>query len=580
MNKSDSIKKLAIVGGGPRGLSTLEAVLEKLSNKKDVKPIEIILFESQEHPGAGRVYNLKQPDSNWLNVSERALKLEGRNEIEFEGVQFPSFPSFQEWIGYDEDTGSSSAPDNYPLRSILGKYLNERYRSLASLLKSKGLLYVVQAEVLKVDWEDSVFKIQVDSGKIYTSNELILTIGHQPTKLSKQLFDWKGFSDDHSLVSLFTNAYPVSDFLNFEQLNSNSIVGLRGFGLAMIDVMRALTIGQDGEFKILDPTTLQMIYVKSGKEPKKIVPFSLDGLPLAPKPLNRQIDELFYPTEEELLTFECNVKTVAEQGNASSMQFVLNAIAPVICRVYRELGSKAYTMALDDERIIDASIAWLKDADFAHYLIVPVVNTAQKTMKMFVNMATGKESISLDYCIGQVWGHCEPSLYKAVSFANLNDTIIAEIISLDERLKRYSYGPPVKSLQQMLALIDANIITLDYIKNPKIETTREGWKLSSDGHSITANIMINSVLDPARLLEMNSPIVKHLLHESLVEPVHSDLGIKTGKNAIVKVSGEGTMIPLAAMGRLSKGTIVGVDAVMECFGDRAALWAEGFVERL
>ena len=91
--------------------------------------------------------------------------------------------------------------------------------------------------------------------------------------------------------------------------------------------------------------------------------------------------------------------------------------------------------------------------------------------------------------------------------------------------------------------------------------------------------MVNSILPAPELLKVKSPLVKNLLENDLIQPVHSELGIETHKNGIVNVPESEQMIPLAVLGRLAKGSIIGVDAILECFGTRITDWAEGVLDR-
>ena len=195
-------------------------------------------------------------------------------------------------------------------------------------------------------------------------------------------------------------------------------------------------------------------------------------------------------------------------------------------------------------------------------------------------MATGEIGPSLDYCVGQVWRHCQPTLYRAFSHASLPEKIIAETIALDERMKRYSYGPPVESMQQVLALAKAGILNLNYISDPNIILKELGWELASNEKSIVCNVMIDCVLNPPKLLEVNSSLVKNLLANDLIKPLHSDLGIHTRKDGSVVTEVDSGNIPMALLGRLSKGSVIGVDAILECFGQRTIDWAKGAIERL
>lgn len=561
-------------------MAALESIYSHLAAKAKPHALHTQLFENGELPGAGQVYNLEQPDTNWLNFSERALKLDGRNAIDHEDLSIPSFPSFHDWSGYNSEEDAGLLPDEFPLRSTLGIYLNERYNSIASVLLDNGLLEVIKVEIVETDWDNDRFKIIDNVGKVYHSDELVLTIGHQPTEHSKQLKDWIAYSASNVIVEVLTEPYPVENILESIKMDSSKVVALRGFGLAMVDIARALTIGLGGKFKVIDESTQKMTYTKSGREPLAIIPFSLDGLPLAPKPLNSKIDHWFLPTGPEKKTFRNLIRDAAKKGSATSIEFLVDAMATIVERIFKDLKGKARTFTIEEDDLATVVVAWLMDGDFQHPLIVSKSNPPQKMLEEFIGMATGTNSISLDFCIGQVWRHCQSVLYKAISFSNLDDQIIANVISLDERLKRYSYGPPVKSLQQVLALIEAGVLSLDYVNNPTIKMTKKGWKLSNQKDEILVNLMVNSILDPAKILETNSPIVRNLLQKSMVKPVHDELGIKTEKNGRVQLPKNRDEIPLAVMGRLSKGTLVGVDVILECFEGRADFWAEGVVNRM
>jgi len=571
---------VGIVGAGPRGLSALESLYHALADNNVDLEIRTLLFEEKELPGAGHVYDLNQPDTNWLNVSERGLTIPARKEIRHGAARIPAFPSYHEWAGYNEAEDAGEVPDKFPLRSKLGRYLNDRYISIAATLEEVGVLMVIRGPVVAADYAEDHFTILLEDGSSYQVDEMVLTIGHQPTKNSKQISNWLDYAKDNPTIDLITQPYPIARTLESPVFNANNIVALRGFGLAMIDVMRGLTAGLSGRFDVVNEATREMRYVRGGNEPSKIIPFSLDGLPMAPKPLNLEIDQWFFPTEEEKKSFGNYLSQVSKQGDAEDISFMVDAVTPIVIRVLKQLRSKARPNALKPLELKKVIHSWLADPDYEHELIVSKKDPTKKMLEAFVGMATGSKLVSLDFCIGHVWRHCQPTLYEALSFSNLPETIIAAVVQLDERLKRYSYGPPVDSLQQLLALVRGGIVSLDFVDDPEIETTNDGWKLTKDNDTVVAQIMVNSVLDSPKLLEVNSLLVLNLLHESMIAPIHGDLGIETHENGCVILAEEKEELPLAILGRLAKGTLIGVDAILECFGQRSNLWAEGLVDRL
>ena len=569
---------VAIVGAGPRGLSALESLYYNIAKCSVDKTVKTLLFEASGQLGNGQVYHMKQPDSNWLNVSDRGLTIPARQALKGPHFNVPAFPSYHDWSGFDREVDTGSKPDNFTTRSHMGVYLNQRFTSLADVLIKNGLLEVIHESIVHLDYKNNRFIIRSDKGK-YIANECVLTVGHQPTKLDEQLSKWKTKVSATSGSKLFEYPYPIEDVK--QNIQHGDVVALRGFGLAMIDVARALSEGMGGDFTVLDRSTRKMSYTFKDKDKVLIVPFSLNGLPMTPKPLSLNLDVPFIPTENELASFEGRLSTsVHDSSLIRNTRFLTSAIIPLIVQKFMALDERARAHSLSYSALEKIVEQWLEDGSIEHDLIISKSLAAYDSMQRFVDMATGRSRISLDYCIGQVWRHCQPTMYKALSFTDLDDEIIAEVIQLDERLKRYSYGPPVDSLTQMLALVDAGAMTLDFVNDPEISLTGKGWELKEGKGKIVANVMIDTVLDSPKLLDINSSLVKSLLEDSLVEPIHTSLGISTYKNALVELEEEREEIPLAVLGRLAKGSIIGVDAILECFGNRSDAWAKGVMERL
>lgn len=461
----------------------------------------------------------------------------------------------------------------------MGKYLNERFESIANILLKKGLIQYVNEEVIRTDVDNELIHIYTIGGKNYRVHEAVLAIGHQPIELDDQLNSWQSRILNLDDVILFTQPYPISRILRSNVRNQHNVI-IRGFGLAMIDLLRGLSEGLNGKFKINDKNTREMIYIESGKEPKNIIPFSLDGLPMTPKPLNKKIDSKYLPSNQELKEYSDYVtRSITSNSTLTSPKFLMEAIAPIVLRVFKKLRHDNIGISITNEELHSLIINWLNDGEYEHELILSKRISATEMMTKFVGMATGHEMVSIDFCIGHVWRHCQPTLYKLLSFAPLTDKIISEIVALDERLKRYSYGPPVDSIQQILALVKAGKVTLDLVNNPKITLKEDGWHMVKGDNSIKASVMINSVLDAPEILKVVSPLPHGLITKSVVEPIHDALGICTEKDATIVKTGNDIEPPLAVLGRLAKGTLIGVDAIAECFSNRSEYWARGVLSR-
>lgn len=575
------MKHYAIIGGGPRGLFTLESLFVALYNSNKEVQLKVTLFNSSLYLGAGWVWNPTQIKSNWLNITERALQnLQGRPEIRLGDEIIPSFPSYTDWLPEEQQNVKDTHPDQFPPRAKMGTYLHTRFETIAQPLMGYGLLKIIKETVTEVNYKPPSFKVTTQNNTIENIEEVVLTIGHQDTELSKQLINWKNHANTSKKIRLFTEAYPIEKILK-EDINKNHTVGFRGFGLAMIDQIRALTLEKGASFELIDQETKEVIFHPSPLHPKEFIAFSLDGLPMVPKPINKEIDDLFTPSEEALTDFGKAIHSGACKDDTEANQyFLLEAMAEVIVPIYQKLGVQGIPHDLSYDELWFLCINYLNNKDIEHSLLLSHSIKILEMMELQVAMATRGENISLDYCIGQVWRHCQPTLYSEFSYPELSDDVVAEVIALDESSKRYSYGPPVESIQQLIALTKAGYLNLNFTNNPKITCITDGWELQSKNISAQVDVMINSVLDAPQLITVKTPIINSLLADKIIQPKHTDLGIQTDDYGYVQVPDEKSFVPLAVLGRLSKGSVIGVDAILECFGERIVSWAEHSISQI
>lgn len=572
-------RKLAIIGVGPRGHYALENLITKIANTKSYGHIHIYLYETTGNFGNGAIYDLDQLASNWINITERILCLESRPIIHFGEINIPGFPSYHEWADLDFDSISEKDPDVYPPRAKIGSYLKQRFETLSQPLINANIISLIEEAVIDIDYITATqINVRTALNPHHSMDEVLITIGHQPTEVSKQIDEWRDYFSNNKKVDLFEDPYPISSFLESKNLDSDSIIGIRGLGLAMIDIVRAIA-NKFGTFKIIDAAVQKCSYKSSSELSNLLVPFSLDGLPPAPKPLNAAIDRLYSPTDEQILEFERIIGNSQIQRNANGLDFLIEAFAPIAAAIYNQLPQTIAKDKFSHKDLQQITLDWLREDSTSHSLIISRKQSVQKTMQDFVDMATATGPVSLDYCIGQVWKHCQPIIYEQLSYNACKEEVFAEIIHLDERLKRYSYGPPVESIQQLLALDTASVINFDFVNDPKIELTSKGWQLESEGQVIKANMMINSVLDAPQIKSVDSPLVKNMLSHELIKAVHDDFGVATDDFGYLIPKESKESISIALLGRLAKGTIIGVDAILECFGSRPESWASKAVEK-
>lgn len=566
-------RKIAIVGLGPRGHFAFERFLFHLVKSKALHQIEIVLFESTPHIGNGPVYDTYQLTSNWINVPERNLDIPARRDQKQTDV-LPPFDSYDEWVTkFERNEGER---DTYPSRAFVGKYLQERFHSLLQPMKETGRVKLINENVTRLYLCNDQLKVKTDNQE-FQVDEVLLTIGHQPTVLSDQVKEWLEYSTHRNGIHFFHRTYPIRNYLNKIPNGSSAKIGIRGFGLAMIDVCRAIT-EKYGSFESLDGPYPTLKYTNYGKVCPQIIPFSLDGLPLAPKPINQQVDNLFQPTSHQLAALENIIGDTEIQQSATSPDFLIDAISEVVSEVYVNLTGQ-HGSDLHKKSVRYQTRKWLSDPSFESDLILSTKIPPRDIMQSFVKMACDQSPASLDYCIGQVWRHCQPSIFDHLSFNACSTDVFTKIIELHERMKRYTYGPPLESTLQLLALFDAEILDLRFVNDPKISTTENGWELKKGNDKITVTTMIDSVLDSPTVKKVNSSLVQHLLKNDLIVPAHDELGIHIYKNGLILSPEKDQEIPIAVLGRLAKGTVIGVDSIRESFGKNTERWAEAAAAR-
>ncbi|WP_299741067.1 FAD/NAD(P)-binding protein [uncultured Roseobacter sp.] len=562
---------LAVVGLGPRGHYALERFVQELSRAGTFKDVRILLIEETEQLGNGPVWDLSQPDSNWSNINDRILELPERTGISLGTASIEGFPSYHDWAAKKPTARSAENSDHYPPRNLVGSYLHERFATLLRPLVEHGIAKLVQERADAVALTEIGACVTARSGVKFFADQVLLTVGHQPTQQDPQIESWQAEIEARDALCLFDEPYPVGPIVDAAKRRTETTVAVRGYGLATIDIVRAIADAY-GSFSLRDEQSRELTFAPTEEVAPTIIPFSLDGLPMGPKPVNEQLDRQFAPSEKVLDALGRELRDPALQARARGKALLLDAITPVIVGVFRGLEYKRDDAPSDNDALHHLVKAWIEDPAQGHRFCLDTAQTPIDLLKNLVQMANGSAPASLDYCIGQVWRHCHPTIYRSLSHGALSDDVLAEIILTDESMKRYAFGPPIESHQQLIALYDAGMLDLEYLADPDITVTDRGWVLTSGEHHATAQIMVNAVLDAPKIADVRSPLIKGLLQDGLVVPVHDELGVATTADGYV-ISQNENALPIAVLGRLAKGTIIGVDAILECFGERPRTWA-------
>lgn len=541
MQRKDTAK-VAVVGLGPRGLGALEAL--ETAVPATLTPLKIDIFEPLETPGAGPNFDPRESQVCRLNIPMR--------DIDIRPPEAGHIGHFADWLGGSPD------PDMFPARAKLGRYLEARY---ADLRERRVLaLTCTDKRIETVDQGADGWTLTSTGETFGPYSEVLLTLGQPAVVPDPQLESWQ----DHATTSdgTLANAYPAHALTDQARDWTGKTVAIRGLALSAFDVIRVLTIAQGGQFEA-------DCYNASGKEPARILPFSLDGQPPYPKPDTEEIDGRFAPTAQETSTFVELMTRASATSPEKACGLIDAALIPVARRVLSEVGRADDAAAVAD---------WL-DREWTDPGSQETGGPVER-LRHGIAMAEGRKPPSIGYAIGQVWRKWQNEVRQGYNPTETPPETAEKLICFDEGLKRFSYGPPVSSSRELAALIDAGIVHLGFSADPNIALVDGGWKLNADGREVVANVMVDAVLPSPDLSIVTAPLVKSLIKEGRLRQLINGLGGTVAPDGTVEGIGDRPSPGLAFLGRLALGSVIAVDSLHDCFGEGSQRWADGVAERL
>ena len=563
---------LAIVGFGPRGLFAVEQYIEKLAVLQTPRLPKIVIFEQDNLWGTGKAWDVNQTNVNWINIADRALSsFPSRKPFSLQYIDFPLFPDYLSWLAQTMNHKVSDVKDTFHPRKVMGSYLSQRAHSLLERLQSLELIQCVEERVVTINSSGPFFEIKTTAQGTYRSSKTLLTIGHLKTKISSQNKEFATHAAETD-AHFSTHSYSKEAKRIYSKAKS---LAIKGLGLSMIDIVRMVTQHYKGNFENQNGSIF--LNYKSKEVHPIMVPFSLDGLPSVPKPLGKHIDDQFAIDKKRQTTLIKKLKHDVAAEKSIEIDQILQPIAREIGVIYLEQNKLFDQGKISIDFLTTLIVNWLKDPSTAspHFLDpnLPITDYITDTCKM----AMGESPASLDYTIGQTWRQLQTYLYDIYSF-KIAPATMAQLIKVDEQTKRYSYGPPVESMLQILALENAGILNLKYVSDPEIELVEEGFQLKNDNSKITATAMIDAIIPAANLEEIDDPLVEHLVRNNLAEQVCENLGIRVDLDHTHLIDGK-RIEGLYSMGRIIKGNIIGVDAILECFNEeKVKLWLDQILD--
>ncbi len=467
---------IAIIGGGPKGIYGLERLVAQCRAQAPTTQIVVHIFNRTEHFAAGEIYHPDQPDFLKMNVCRWEINMWLPDEVP-PAVCEPL--SFVEWVNASEGIHSHQKKEVFPTRKLVGKYLMEGYERIKNQLPSNMTLSEEVGEVRDMYRGENGYKLIVRD-RSGAQKELqnafryvLLATGH-PTP--KPIENNQPFMN----LSLFgTNyvpfIYPVHP--NLDIVSPNTAVGLKGMGLTFVDAVLALTEGRGGRF--IRKREGQLTYEKSGLEPRRILPFSRNGLPMVARIGNRNKKKIhlkfFTPqcvskllSENRKLDFESELWPLITQDYFRTHYLKLFEVYQYQPDIDARQECSFEQLNQEIERFheqysefprfdLDQYFNPLKDQEFKtsdelHAFIIDYMEEALDPSKQISN-----HHFLMD--LTDVWCAAAPLFGQIYANGGLTPRS-QEIFTMRyaPMLHRVSYGPPSTSMEKILTLAKAGMI--------------------------------------------------------------------------------------------------------------------------
>jgi hypothetical protein len=539
--------RVGVVGAGPRGLSVLERLCanERVAPRHSRITVHVV---DPAAPGAGSVWRTDQSRHLLMNTVTSQITVYTDASSRIDGPIEPG-PSLWDWaVGladHDAETLAEArtlGPNSYPTRAFYGSYLHDSFRRIVAGAPAHVSVHVHRSHAVAMADTHGVSGgpqgIRLANGtRLNDLDAIVLAQGHVSARLTPQQERTASLARIHHLTYL-TPANPAE--VDLSGIEPGEPVLLRGLGLNFFDYLALFTAGRGGAFH---RSGTRLRYVPSGREPL-LYASSRRGVPYHARGENEK--GAFGRYLPRLLTPE----RIAEL-RGRPVRFTTD-LWPLISRevecVYYEtlleargrgaeragFGEK-YLAAPDSVAVLDAygieradrwdwelltrpyrGRAFADRAEFRHWLLDYLATDVAHARAGNVR---GPLKAALD-----VLRDLRNEVRLAVEHGGLvGDSHRDDLEGWYTPLNAYlSIGPPVSRIEEMIALIEAEVLVLTgpgtQIRINTAEPTFLAGSTEVPGPPVRARVLIEARLPEPDLRRTVDPLLRHLLDTDQAAP--------------------------------------------------------------
>jgi len=295
------LSAIAIIGVGPRGLSTLERIIAHLT-PADCVTVHLI----DPHPPGGRVWRADQSRHLLMNTTAGDATMYLDETVQVNSPRFDGLTLFdwaQDISGHlgedavDDDLRAEIdviTPVTSVSRRLYGTYLGWVYRELLGRVPTGSRIETHACEAIAIEQRGDREVVTLSDERAIEVDSVVLAIGHTDTE--------DRLRTPRSQFIYIAPGQPAEQ--DWSVVPEGEAVVVRGLGLNFYDTMALLTLGRGGRFAPCEDGSLT--YLPSGKEPilwagsRRGIPFKAKSITTTrATPLDMR-----YPSRETLARLE------------------------------------------------------------------------------------------------------------------------------------------------------------------------------------------------------------------------------------------------------------------------------------
>lgn len=531
--------------------------------------------------GSGGVYRSDQPDYLLMNFANKYINMWTESSPPPVVDQALNFSAF---IRLENQTPLDETEPIYASRASVGRYLENGFAQLSQSHLQNVTLKQHTTEVRNIEKMDEGYSIgfmqKGKNSRLTGFQHILICTGHQRHKETAKT--------SHHTVPFI---YPVQE--NLRGVTTKDMIAVKGMGLTFIDAVLALTEGSGGHF--LEHGDGKVIYKASGKEPKRIFPFSKSGWPMLPKyDFNSDHDPQLYAS---------NLRSIS--GEKLSFK---NQILPLIAQ---DMEVAYYVTLFSHEReVLKSYIDYSKVKSQIHNfhkkhlgyppfslerLLVPEFNPEKTHHQNVLEYLCAFTSEASRHIVNEahlraaaVWRRISPVFNEIYAFSGLDAASQQEFDGYYfGKLNRIAYGPPPSNLKKIIALAKTGIVDFQYAKNPRLEVLEAGFMLSNGISRIFCNTLVDARIPKNSMEKEATGLYQHLCEKRLARPyVNKDPNfsytlstVEIDRNGNL-INPDGNAENITLYGTPTEGVVHDNDTLSRNRNNFADPWARGVIRNL